>query len=704
MAAVQGNVRSGDRDVDAMLEGFRWSASMLTFSFPTSAGQYGGAYGPGDEPYDNFQAFSSSQQLRAREVLASFSSVAMLDYDEVSGGGGDLRFGMTDDTAAAHAYTPGPDARAGDTWYGNSSGWYDDPRVGNYGYHALLHEVGHAVGLKHPHETHQFGAVSGAHDWMAYSVMSYRSYEGQSLDGGFSNEENGYSQSLMMYDIAALQHMYGARFDTVPVDTVYHWTPGSSQMLINGVGQPGSVTNRIFRTVWDGGGNDTYDLSAYTTGMRISLEPGKWSELSAAQLPSLSGMIHPPGNVANALLHRGDTRSLIENAIGGSGNDEITGNAGANRLDGGAGADRLSGGFGDDVYIVDDLRDEIVSEATVARGGTDTVESSVHFTLGTGVEKLVLTGAAATRGEGNSLDNVITGNGAANYLKSGLGADLLVGGGGNDRYFIHDADDRVLEVAGGGVDHVLSQVDFRLSEGVETLELSGPARAGTGNAGANRIVGTAAANRLDGGAGIDVLIGGGADDLYVFDHARDRAVERADGGFDTVLSSVGHILRAEVEALALVGRAALAGTGNALANSLTGNHGANRLDGAEGDDRLVGGRGNDLLTGGEGRDAFCFDSALNRFNNVDELIDYSRIDDTIYLDCDVFTALAEGKIAAEAFHRGAAAADAGDRILFDQASGKLFYDADGNGDGAAILFATLAPGASVNSFDFVGYI
>jgi Ca2+-binding RTX toxin-like protein len=704
MAAVRGNVRSGDRDVDAMLEAFRWSASTLTFSFPTSAGQYGTAYGPGDEPSDNFQAFSFNQQARAREVLESFSSVAMLDFDEVSGGGGDLRFGMTDDTEAAHAYTPSSDARGGDSWYGNSSRWYDNPQVGNYGYHALLHEVGHAVGLKHPHETHQFGAVSAAHDWMAYSVMSYRSYEGHTLGAGYSNGDYGYAQSLMMYDIAALQHMYGARFDAVPVDTIYSWTPSSGEMFVNGAVQSAPARNLVFRTVWDGGGNDTYDLSAYTTDTRISLEPGKWSGLSAAQLSSLAGMVYPPGNVANALLHRGDTRSLIENAIGGSGDDEITGNAGANRLDGGVGADRLSGGFGDDVYKVDDLRDEVASEATVARGGVDTVESSISFVLGTGVEKLVLTGEAATRGEGNALDNVLTGNGAANYLKAGLGADLLVGGDGNDRYFIHDADDRVLEAAGGGVDHVLSQVDFRLSEEVENLELSGSARAGTGNAGANRILGTGAGNRLDGGAGADLLIGGGADDLYVIDHARDRAVERTGGGFDTVLSSVGHILRAETEALELVGRAALAGTGNALANSLTGNLGANRLDGAEGDDRITGGRGNDLLTGGEGRDAFCFDSALNRLSNVDELIDYSRIDDTIYLDCDVFTGLVEGKIAAEAFHRGATADDAADRILFDQASGKLFYDADGNGDGAAILFATLAPGASVNQFDFVGYI
>jgi Ca2+-binding RTX toxin-like protein len=703
MAAVQGNVRSGERDVDALLEDAHWAASRLTFSFPTAASQYGGAYGPSDEPYANFQAFSSGQQLRVRQVFENYSSVADLDFEEVSGGAGDLRFAMTDDTETAHAYTPSPDGRGGDSWYGNSSGWYDDPRPGNYAYHALLHEVGHAVGLKHPHDTHQFGPMSAAHDWMAYTVMSYRSYEGQAADGGYGNEDNGYAQSLMMYDIAALQHMYGARFDAVPVDTVYRWTPASGQMFVNGVAEITPVANRVFVTVWDGGGEDTYDLSAYTTGTRISLEPGQWSGLLATQLPNLSGLIRPPGNVANALLHKGDLRSLIENAIGGPGDDEITGNAGDNRLDGGAGLDDLSGGFGDDVYVIDDRRD-VVLEAAGARGGVDTVEAPVSCTLAANVENLVLTGAAATRGEGNSLDNVITGNGAANYLKAGLGADLLVGGGGNDRYFIHDADDRVLEVAGGGVDHVLSQVDFRLSEGVETLELVGPARAGTGNAGANRILGTAAANRLDGGAGIDVLIGGGADDLYVIDHARDGAVERADGGFDTVLSSVGHILRAEVEALELVGRAALAGTGNALANSLTGNHGANRLDGAEGDDRITGGRGNDLLTGGEGRDVFCFDSALNRFNNVDEVIDYSRIDDTIYLDCDVFTGLAEGKIAAEAFHRGAAADDAADRILFDQASGKLFYDADGNGDGAAILFATLAPGSSVNQFDFVGYI
>ena len=156
----------------------------------------------------------------------------------------------------------------------------------------------------------------------------------------------------MMLDIAALQHMYGADFTTNSGDTVYSWDPLSGNTLVNGTAaiQPGG--NRIFATIWDGGGNDTYDLSHYASGVNVDLTPGGYSTFSSTQLANLDvdagGPHYARGNIFNARLYQGDTRSLIENAIGGTGADTLVGNQGANVLTGGDGADTLVGNAGND--------------------------------------------------------------------------------------------------------------------------------------------------------------------------------------------------------------------------------------------------------------------------------------------------------------------------------------------------------------------
>ena len=119
-------------------------------------------------------------------------------------------------------------------------------------------------------------------------------------------------------------------------------------MSINGVGQGAPGGNRIFQTIWDGGGTDTYDFSNYTTNLTVDLQPGGWTTVSTAQLAKLhyNGTQVARGNIANALLYNNDQRSLIENANGGSGNDTIVGNAAANTLKGNGGNDKLTGGAG----------------------------------------------------------------------------------------------------------------------------------------------------------------------------------------------------------------------------------------------------------------------------------------------------------------------------------------------------------------------
>jgi len=278
----------------------------------------------------------------------------------------------------------------------------------------------------------------------------------------------------------------------------------------------------------------------------------------------------------------------------GTGNalaNTLTGNSGNNLLDGGAGADTMAGGLGNDTYVVDNALD-VVSEGEGA--GVDTVLSSLNWILGANVERLTLTGTAHRSGTGNGLANTLTGNSGNNLLDGGAGADTMAGGLGDDTYIVDEAGDVTVEDAGAGTDTVQSSVTLRLRANLEKLVLTGSAAInGTGNELANLLTGNGANNVLDGGAGADAMTGGLGDDTYVIDDAEDRTNENAGGGIDTVLSSLSHTLRANLEKLVLTGTAAINGYGNGEANGLTGNGANNILDGRAGADTMEGRAGND---------------------------------------------------------------------------------------------------------------
>jgi len=442
----------------------------------------------------------------------------------------------------------------------------------------------------------------------------------------------------------------------------------------------------------------------------------------------------------------------IENLTGtGALGQELTGNNANNRIDGGLGADTMIGGTGNDTYVVDNVGDVVTENVGE---GTDTVLSSISYTLGSTIENLTLTAGAPISGRGNPLANIIIGNDAANLLQGGagndtlngglggdrleggLGADVMNGGLGDDVYVVENLLDTVVEGLGQGIDTVKSSVSFTLSANVENLTLFGSAAVdGTGNNLANTIIGNSAANRLDGGSGADFMKGGGGDDIYIVDNVGDQAIDVAGGGVDSVTASVSYAISYYIEDLTLMGPAALNGTGNGRDNIITGNSNANELKGANGNDQLlglngadslIGGNGDDILnggagadtlrggdgvdrligsigadtlTGGGGADTYVFDSALGA-GNVDGITDFEIGADRIELSSAIFSAGVEGTLADSAFFAGSDAHDADDRIIYDIATGNLYYDSDGNGAASKTLFAHVSGGLALTNSDF----
>jgi Ca2+-binding RTX toxin-like protein len=138
---------------------------------------------------------------------------------------------------------------------------------------------------------------------------------------------------------------------------------------------------------------------------------------------------------------------------------------------------------------------------------------------------------------------------------------------------------------------------------------------------------------------------------------------------------------------------------NADDNTINGNGGNDKINGGGGDDKLYGGSGKDALVGGSGKDMFVFNTKLGA-TNVDTIGDFSVKKDKIVLDDDVFKAGKVGDLSSGAFSTGTKAQDASDRIIYDKASGKLWYDADGSGSGKAVLFGVLDKGLNLTAGDF----
>jgi Ca2+-binding RTX toxin-like protein len=359
-------------------------------------------------------------------------------------------------------------------------------------------------------------------------------------------------------------------------------------------------------------------------------------------------------------------------------------------------------------YTITDL-DKEISTATV----TVTVVSA---------DKTVTGGPEDNKGlAGGVGDDVING---------GAGKDTMLGERGNDTYFVDNKGDKVIEFEGQGtadivvasinINALMSQVEnLALAEGSDlkgNLITTGKGNALdniiTGNSNDNKLYGLDGNDVLDGWLGADYMAGGNGDDTFVVDNIKDKVVESANHGEDTILAMIDILkLASNIENISLeqyVIVNAYGGTahGNNAKNTLTGNNGFNHLDGHGGDDvifggggndELHGGTGNDDLSGGEGNDTFVFETKLSELNNLDVIDDFhvsTGLDpDKILLNKSVFGRLVKGDLLSENFYGySGVPSQQGENayILFDSSTGVLYYDADGGlGSGVPIAFVTV---------------
>ncbi|HEX9932844.1 MAG TPA: M10 family metallopeptidase C-terminal domain-containing protein [Allosphingosinicella sp.] len=574
----------------------------------------------------------------------------------------------------------------------------------------VLHEILHALGLSHP------GPYNGpgynfedhavyAQDTTQYTVMSYwtadKSGADHELDGKIYR-----SATPLLHDIAALHALYGANTATRSGDTVYGFNSTAGRSAYDLTQNPAPLF-----AIWDAGGTDTLDLSGYTSGSRIDLEPGAFTDAG--------------GLTGNISIAYGAT---IENALGGSGDDAIAGNAAANRLTGGTGHDSVDGRGGDDVLDLShgggdggsggEGNDVIFfggsfdgNDRAHGGAGTDTLVLQgnyaallLHSQIMSDIEGLSLQSGTITRwgqSGANSYDYALTVseattapgqqfrlnaqslqtgedlqfNGGAEtdggrYLVfAGFGADQLAGGEGNDVFFFEagrlGSDVRI--VGGGGND-----------AGV----LSG------GAAGATRLAAEIASGTL---ASVESLSFNGR---FASDPSSRPSYE--------VVIRDGNIAPGErliVNGSSLEGTQQLNVDGSPVTDGrlwLFGGAYAERLTAGAGDDLIYAAGGSDALTGGGGADLFQYRSAGDSLVGAqDRIYDFQHGTDRIDLS----------QIAPFTLHIGGELSGAAGEVRagYDADAGLWRVLGDINGDGAAdfLIEVIVEAGQPLAGTDFI---
>ena len=388
------------------------TAVTLTYSFLTAT--------PADassEDANGFKPMTPTQQAAVKVALASWAAVADITFTQV-GAGGDIQVGTNDqgNDSSAYAYLPGgrgPTYMYTNNTYAPGSAY----AAGDFGTSVLIHEFGHTLGLKHPGDYNSTGnQVDGpflpaATDSLDYTQMSYNTGSGFSLNGN-------YGITPMLYDIQAIQYMYGA-------NTRYH----------SGADTYRFVRDSAPQCLWDAGGTDTVDFSACTGATIINLNQGSFSSTA-------------PGYNNISIAYN----VTIERAVAGSGGSTIYGNDAGNVITGGVGNDIIDLGKGSDV----------LNNVSTLRFSDHTIELSAYASL-----------------RGGSAGNDVFAAGAGNDMFSGgAGLDTVAFGLARDNYTVAASGSAftVGDKGGAGTDLVAGVERLTFSDGgVVALDIGGAA-------------------------------------------------------------------------------------------------------------------------------------------------------------------------------------------------------------------------------------
>ena len=493
-----------------------WSGSTITYSFPTTSANFSD-----QTTAAGFSGFSAQQQGMGTLAIGLWGDIIARNLVFTTATNSNIEMANSTSTAmgGSYAYTYFP--QDGTAWFnssynGISGGATNDlmhPVIGKHGFATFVHELGHAFGLDHA-GNYNAGvgtpAPTNFQDSTVYSIMSY--FGPSSGDGTdavtsqlYSTEvawgkwDQGYDpQTPMLDDIMVMQSAYGASTTTRAGDTVYgfHSNITGSEASIYDF----NTNQHPILCIYDSSGNDTLDLSGYTTASKIDLNPGAFSDCE--------GMTK---NISIAYT------AIIENAVGGAGNDTILGNGAGDKLNGGAGNDTITGGAGNDIIIGGSGAD------TINGGGGINTASYVGSATGVTVN-LTLVGVAQVSGgdaagdiltniqnlTGSSFNDTMTGDANNNTFQTGGGSDHINGGGGNDT--ISFASNAVgvqvnLGAYAPGSGNTWDGTSMSFLTGIENV---------IGSAGNDILTGDVNNNVINGGLGNNTMTGGGGADTFRF--------------------------------------------------------------------------------------------------------------------------------------------------------------------------------------------
>lgn len=412
---------SGSAHVDglvgAIVEGVIYNYSWLNYSFDNNI-----TYAFAD--VDGY-GWTTEQMNAWQGAAQQWANVANINFTEVPVAGSPRLLESWVDGTTMNDLT-------GNTWTGYhqfpdatppANGYFNIERSilqsgnldqGGFGFRLVMHEIGHSLGLFHPHGAIKFPGVSASSDLgdndLNQNLYSLMSYNAGILQPTATNTY-GLVGTPMALDIAAIQFLYGANMSYMTGNDVYNLPDANA-------------SGTYWSAIWDAGGTDAISYAG-TRDAVINLNTA-----TLLNAPGGGGFLSYAVGIAGGFTIAKD--AVIENANGGSGNDIITGNDVANIINGAAGTDLMTGGGGNDTYAVDNSYDQVIEQPG---GGEDAVYSSVDLLLAGNVETLILTGAAI-QGFGDTSNNQIFGNGAINVLFGQGGDDYLLGLGGDDIFVI----------------------------------------------------------------------------------------------------------------------------------------------------------------------------------------------------------------------------------------------------------------------------